>query len=86
MIESISFPKRGKGYLYRKLQKPEAPSKSLVGRRSGRLGTAYTQADYDADLLRYKEELKYYNEHKGEYELGCSKNLIGKLLNLNRES
>ena len=78
MIKSISFPKRGKGYLYRKLQKPEAPSKSFIGKRGGRVGKIYTKEDYDADLLRYKEELNYYKEHKGEYELGCSKNLVGK--------
>ena len=72
MIKSISFPKSGEGYIYKKLQKPERPNKNMVGKMG------YTKEDYDADLEFYKKELEYYNQHKGEYELGCSKNLVGR--------
>lgn len=71
-IKSVKYPKKGTGYLYNKLERPVKPD-------------IYTRGRYKKDENRYKEEMdmyekdmEYYKEHKGEYVLKCSTNLVGR--------
>ena len=71
-IKSVKYPKKGTGYLYNKLERPVKPD-------------IYTRGRYKKDENRYKEEMdmyekdmEYYKEHKGEYVLKCSNNLVGR--------
>ena len=71
-IKSVKYPKKGTGYLYNKLERPVKPD-------------IYTRRRYKKDENRYKEEMdiyekdmEYYKEHKGEYVLKCSTNLVGR--------
>lgn len=71
-IKSVKYPKKGTGYIYNKLERPVKPD-------------IYTRGRYKKDENRYKEEMdmyekdmEYYKEHKGEYVLKCSTNLVGR--------
>lgn len=71
-IKSVKYPKKGTGYLYNKLERPVKPD-------------IYTRGRYKKDENIYKEEMdmyekdmEYYKEHKGEYVLKCSTNLVGR--------
>ena len=71
-VKSVKYPKKGTGYLYNKLERPVKPD-------------IYTRRRYKKDENRYKEEMdmyekdmEYYKEHKGEYVLKCSNNLVGR--------
>lgn len=71
-VKTVKYPKKGTGYLYNKLERPVKPD-------------IYTRGRYKKDENRYKEEMEmyekdmeYYKEHKGEYVLKCSNNLVGK--------
>ena len=71
-VKSVKYPKKGTGYLYNKLERPVKPD-------------IYTRGRYKKDENRYKEEMdmyekdmEYYKEHKGEYVLKCSTNLVGR--------
>lgn len=71
-VKTVKYPKKGTGYLYNKLERPVKPD-------------IYTRRRYKKDENRYKEEMEmyekdmeYYKEHKGEYVLKCSNNLVGK--------
>lgn len=82
MVKEVFFPTKGTGYVYEKIQKPEAPRKDHYRRYDTNTHTllpAENDPKYVEEVARYKEELKYYNKHKGEYVLkNCAKNLIGK--------
>lgn len=86
MINSIKFPKKGKGYIYKKFEmtqtKPDPHGwryrSSVYDHKTGELKDKYDTKKYKEDLAAYEEELKFYNEHKGQYCAGCaSDNLIG---------
>lgn len=86
MINSIKFPKTGKGYIYRKFEmtrtKPDPHDwkyrGSVYNHKTGGLKDKYDTKRYKEDLAAYEEELKFYNEHKGQYCAGkASSNLIG---------
>ena len=70
MIKSVSFPEEGSGYIYKKPEKPEKPTKNY---RYNRKGQTYEEA-----MEVYKKEMVYYKKHKGEFVLPCAKNLVGK--------
>lgn len=74
-VKSIRFPKTGNGYIYEKVQKPIKPEKPS---RFSRSRMITNEEQYKEALAVYKEELEYYNSHKGEYVLPCSQLLIGK--------
>ena len=85
MINSIEFPKTGKGYIYEKIEmsrtKPDPHDwryrESVFDRNTGGLKDKYNTKKYKEDLAAYEEELKFYNEHKGQYCAGkASTNLI----------
>lgn len=71
-VKSVFFPKIGNGYIYQKTQKPLKPDKV------GRFRHQKDEDVYQKELEQYQKELEYYKEHKGEYVLDCSNNLIGK--------
>lgn len=71
-VKSVFFPQRGDGYIYQKLQKPVKPDKF------GRFRRQKNEDVYQKELEQYQKEYEYYKEHKGEYVLSCSNNLIGK--------
>lgn len=71
-VKSVFFPKIGNGYIYQKTQKPLKPDKV------GRFRRQKDEDVYQKELEQYQKELEYYKEHKGEYVLDCSNNLIGK--------
>lgn len=71
-IKSIKFPKKGKGYIYEKIKEPVKPDKF------GRFRRQKDEYVYQKELEQYQKEYEYYKEHKGEYVLSCSNNLIGK--------
>lgn len=86
MINSIKFPKSGKGYIYEKFEmtrtKPDPHGwkyrESEYDHKTGELKDKYNTKKYEKDLAAYEEELKIYNEHKGQYCAGrASSNLIG---------
>lgn len=89
MINSISFPTEGHGYIYRKHEPPkERPLKSNwcywshehknPDDWSTPLVCKFNQEKYDQDLAQYKEDMAFYKAHKGQYiTKGCSENLIG---------
>ena len=68
MISTVTFPKKGNGYLYQKYEKPEKPDKN--NRRS--------RTPYEERLKEYNEELAVYNANKGKYILPAAYNLIGR--------
>ena len=71
-VKSVFFPKKGEGYIYQKLEKPVKPDNNYRNRQPKEDDV------YQRELEQYQKNLEYYNEHKGEYVLSCSKNLIGK--------
>ena len=81
MIEKITFPKTGKGYLYTKPENPgPKPSKTdyrytsygFAGRRT------FDQQKFDKDMSRWEEDKAYYDENKGKYTNSAAQYLIGK--------
>lgn len=86
MINSIKFPKRGKGYIYEKFEmtrtKPDPHDwkyrGSVYDHKTGKFKDKYDTKKYEEDLAAYEEKLKFYNEHKDQYTAGrASYNLIG---------
>jgi predicted ATPase len=86
MINSIKFPKTGKGYIYKKFEMTQAKPEphdwkyrgSTYNHETGEFKDKYDTKRYEEDLAAYEEELKFYNEHKGQYCAGkASSNLIG---------
>ena len=86
MINSIKFPKRGKGYIYKKFEmnrvKPNPHDwryrEPIYSSKTREFKDTYNTKKYQEDLAAYEEELKFYNEHKGQYCAGrASDNLIG---------
>lgn len=71
-VNTVFFPKNGEGYIYQKIQKPVKPDKI------GRFRRQKDEDIYQKELEQYQKEYEYYKEHKGEYILDCSNNLIGK--------
>lgn len=78
MVSSITFPEEGHGYIFEKITKPEKPIKSSAYYRNYHTTNNTGEIRFKRDMSEYKKELKYYNEHKDEYVLRCSKNLAGK--------
>lgn len=71
-VKSVKYPKKGTGYLYNKLERPVKPDIYTRGRYKKDENT------YKKEMDMYKKDMEYYNEHKGEYVLKCSTNLVGK--------
>lgn len=84
MFTSITFPKKGKGYIYDKPTKPVMPNKNDYRYRKHDFRSfedTFDEEKFNADMKVYEKELAYYNEHKGKFILPCSKNLVGKTFN-----
>lgn len=71
-VKSISYRKKGKGYIYDKINKPYKPDVYYRSRYKKDEDT------YKKEMEQYQKDIEYYNEHKGEYVLKCSNNLVGK--------
>lgn len=71
-VKSVKYPKKGTGYLYNKLERPVKPDIYTRGRYKKNENT------YKEEMDMYKKDMEYYKEHKGEYVLKCSTNLVGR--------
>lgn len=71
-IKSVKYPKKGTGYLYNKLERPVKPDIYTRGRYKKDENT------YKEEMDMYEKDMEYYKEHKGEYVLKCSNNLVGR--------
>lgn len=82
MIKSVKFPKKGKGYLYKKPDNPgPEPDKGSFCYRDWNWDTherGFKQEKYDKDYQRWAEDKKFYDEYKGQFINPAAKNLIGK--------
>lgn len=82
MFKSVYFPEEGKGYIYDKPEKPIKPDR--WDRRFEKKTDDWDkpreidEEKYKAALDEYKKELNYYNKHKNDFVLPCSKYLVGK--------
>lgn len=81
MIEKITFPKSGKGYLYTKPENP-GPKPSKTDYRYTSYGFAgkrtFDQQKFDKDMARWEEDKTYYDENKGKFTNSAAEYLIGK--------
>lgn len=84
MVSSVEFPKTGNGYIYQEYEKPVKPNKRDSDFNSWDFKTheyVFNEEKYNQSLAEYKEELKVYNKHKGEFKLPCAKLMVGRKFN-----
>lgn len=81
-VNSVYFPKKGTGYVYKKAENPgPKPNKSERKYYKHDWNThkeVFNQKRYDNDYETWEKDKKYYDENKGEFTNPCSVNLIGK--------
>ena len=85
MIKSVTFPKKGEGYIYTKPNNPGgAPSKK--DRRYNDFDTKtfkdkFNQEKYDKDYKEWEADKKFYDENKGKFINPAAEFLVGKTFN-----
>lgn len=82
MIKSVTFPKKGEGYIY---AKPENPGKAPEKRdnrynefTSNGFKYVFNEKKYNQDYEQWEKEKKYYDENKGKFINPAAGVLIGK--------
>ena len=85
MIKSITFPKKGEGYIYAKPENPgKAPSKNdhrYKDFTTNGFKYVFKKKKYDQDYEQWEKEKKYYDENKGKFINPAAGVLIGKTFN-----
>ena len=81
MFTSVTFPKKGSGYIYEKPVRPVKPEPTNSRYTKFNNKTFMEELDeekYNKAMEEYNAEMEYYNAHKGKFILPCAKNLVGK--------
>ena len=83
MIKSIVFDGE-KGYIgekYTDVDKPEKPNKNdyRYSKYDENHFRILDEEKFSQDMERYKEEMKFYRKHKGQYKVECSELLVGRV-------
>lgn len=85
MFSSITFPKKGSGYIFKKPVRPVKPNRNDYrynrGFDTNTMKSIFDEDKFNEDMKEYESELAWYNEHKGKFILPCAKNLVGKTFN-----
>ena len=85
MIKSVTFPKKGEGYIYAKPENPgKAPDKKDYRYNDftyNGFKYVFNEKKYNQDYERWEAEKKYYDENKGKFTNPAAGVLIGKTFN-----
>lgn len=89
MIKSITFPKKGDGYLYAKPENPgRAPNKNSYEYTDWKFSgdnmdgkKVFKKEKYNRDYEQWEKEKKFYDDNKGKFINPAAGTLIGKTFN-----